>query len=353
MIRVVPELWARLRAASVSSQEPTPYQLERRWQLFLGLIAFTTLLPYAIMPLAVYFGRDVNSLLLASALINFLGGNAHVAVTAFFYSDPVMREYFSKHKMRYVFVPIALILGTGLAYLFTPAPFNRYILLYYFMWQTYHYQRQNFGILSFFAAATDRTPVSKLERLSLELAAAAGMLALVRIYGLSQQTVLAPFTDLIFQAASIVYMLVPVAIAAAIFTKPSIARNPLRISGLILFSAFYVPSFIFSDPSAATLGYALGHGLQYHVFMYFVGMSRPRPVQALTTIGVSGIVGGFALTFMASAMGQGGAVSRLLFGLAIGTVMSHFVVDAGVWRLRYQFQRQYVRRAFPFIFERR
>jgi hypothetical protein len=39
--------------------------------------------------------------------------------------------------------------------------------------------------LSFFAAATDRVRVSKLERLSLELAAIAGMLALVKIYGLS------------------------------------------------------------------------------------------------------------------------------------------------------------------------
>ena len=87
--------------------------------------------------------------------------------------------------------------------------------------------------------------------------------------------------------------------------------------------------------------------------MYFVGISRPRPVVALTTIAVAGISGGFALTSMVVAMGHGGLLNRLLFGLAIGVVMSHFVIDAGVWKLRYQFQRQYVRRAFPFVFERK
>lgn len=352
MLRVVPELWGRLRTVSAIPQEQTSGQLERRWRLFLGLIALTTLLPYAVMPMAVYFGRDVNSLLLASTLLNFLGGNAHVAATTFFYSDPTMREHFREHKMRYVYAPTALILGTGVAYMLVPEPYNRYILLYFFMWQTYHYQRQNYGILSFFAAATDRIPVSKPERLALELAAIAGMLALIRIYSLSQQTILEPVVDQIFQAASFIYMLVPVVVVIAIFSNKRLTRNPLRITGLILFSAFYLPSFIFSDPSAATLGYALGHGLQYLVFMFFVGISRPRPILALTTVGAVGIAGGLVLTSMADGMGHGNMISRLLFGLAIGVVMSHFVIDAGVWKLRYQFQRQYVRRAFPFVFNR-
>jgi hypothetical protein len=350
---VVAELWDRLRIADADPKQYTSDQLKRRWRLFLGLITFTTLLPYAVMPAAVYFGRDVNSLLLASALINFLGGNAHVAATAFFYSDPTMREHFREHKTRYVYAPAALIIGTGVAYALVPEPFNRYILLYYFLWQTYHYQRQNYGVLCFLAVATDRVPVSKLERLALELAAVAGMLALVRIYRLSEQTILQPVVDLIFRSASVIYMLVPVVVVIAIATEPHLVRNPLRIAGLILFSAFYVPSFIFSDPSAATLGYALGHGLQYLVFMFFVGISRPRPVVALTTITVAGLSGGFALTSMVVAMGHGSMLNRLLFGLAIGVVMSHFVIDAGVWKLRHQFQRRYVRAAFPFVFERK
>ncbi len=352
MLRVVPELPDRLRTASVVPAERTSRQLEHRWRLFLGLLAFTTLLPYAVMPLAVYFGGDVSSLLLASTLLNFLGGNAHVAATTFFYSDPAMRAHFREHKTRYVYAPTALIVGTGAAYMLVPEPYNRYILLYFFMWQTYHYQKQNYGILSFFAAATDRVPVSKLERLALELAAVAGMLALIRIYSLSQQTVLEPVVDLIFRTASVVYLVVPVVVVLALATERHLLRNPVRITGLIMFSAFYVPSFIFRDPSAATLGYALGHGLQYLVFMFFVGISRPRPVVALTTVGAAGLTGGLLLTSMAASMGHGTGLSRLLFGLAIGIVMSHFVIDAGVWKLRYPFQRQYVRRAFPFVFNR-
>ena len=73
---------------------------------------------------------------------------------------------------------------------------------------------------------------------------------------------------------------------------------------------------------------------------------------ALTTVGAAGVTGGLLLTSMAASMGHGNGVSRLLFGLAIGVVMSHFVIDAGVWKLRYPFQRNYVRRAFPFVFNR-
>jgi hypothetical protein len=121
---------------------------------------------------------------------------------------------------------------------------------------------------------------------------------------------------------------------------------------LALFSAFYLPSFIFSDPASATLGYALGHGLQYLVFMYFVGASRPHPITALVTLLIVGIGGGFLLTDMTKAGDLSGVGYRLIFGMAVGTVMSHFVIDAGVWKLRDAFQRKYVQRAMPFIFHR-
>lgn len=41
-----------------------------------------------------------------------------------------------------------------------------------------------------------------------------------------------------------------------------------------------------------------------------------------------------------------------LYGLLVGLVMTHFVIDAGVWRLREPFQRAYMRRKFAFVFDR-
>lgn len=200
--------------------------------------------------------------------------------------------------------------------------------------------------------ATDRVAVSRAERLSLELAAWAGMLALIRIYSLSDQTILAPYADRIFQIAGILYLLVPVALCCALFTQPSLRKNPLRLCVLLLASALYLPSFIFSDPAAATLGYALGHGLQYLVFMYFVEASRPRPRAAILGGVMLAGIGGLILTYTTKHMGQPGMLSQLLFGMGIGAVMTHFVIDAGVWKLRHKFQRQYMRHAFSFIFDR-
>jgi hypothetical protein len=325
---------------------------ERRWRLFFLLIVVTTLLPFAAMPAAVFFGAKVESLLMASVLINFLGGHAHVASTAFFYTDPVMRQHFRENRVRYVWIPIGLVLGTGLFYVTAPPALAKGFLLFYFMWQTHHYQRQNFGILSFLAASTDRQPVRWIERLCLELAVVCGMLALVKVYGLSTGTALEPFTDWIYRTAGVCYLFVPVLILIAVATTPALRQNLMRLLALTLFAAFYVPSFMFSDPAAATLGYALAHGLQYLVFMSFVGVSRPRPLVGLITVSVFAIGGGLLLTVMSGALSDS-ALGKLLFGMALGGVMSHFVIDAGVWKLRQPFQRQYMRRAFAFVFERK
>ena len=55
--------------------------------------------------------------------------------------------------------------------------------------------------------------------------------------------------------------------------------------------------------------------------------------------------GALALNYAADA---GGALK----GLFIGGVMAHFLVDAGIWRLRETFQRRYMRGKFYFVFER-
>ena len=41
-----------------------------------------------------------------------------------------------------------------------------------------------------------------------------------------------------------------------------------------------------------------------------------------------------------------------LYGAFLGTVMTHFVLDAGLWRLREPFQRKYMRQKFYFVFDR-
>jgi hypothetical protein len=86
--------------------------------------------------------------------------------------------------------------------------------------------------------------------------------------------------------------------------------------------------------------------------MYFVGASRNRGVLGVASVSMVGILGGLALTLMLKDLGEGSLATRVFFGMALGTVMSHFVIDAGVWKLRYPFQRGYMKEAFAFVFNR-
>jgi hypothetical protein len=52
---------------------------------------------------------------------------------------------------------------------------------------------------------------------------------------------------------------------------------------------------------------------------------------------------------MTSHLHSGGPAERWIFGAYLGTVMAHFVVDAGLWRLRDPFPRAFLARRVPYL----
>jgi hypothetical protein len=60
------------------------------------------------------------------------------------------------------------------------------------------------------------------------------------------------------------------------------------------------------------------------------------------------LIGGAVLA-AASHVHGGGPAERLVFGAYLGTVMAHFVVDAGLWRLRDPFPRAFLTRRVPYL----
>jgi hypothetical protein len=52
-------------------------------------------------------------------------------------------------------------------------------------------------------------------------------------------------------------------------------------------------------------------------------------------------------------MHGGGLPERAVFGAYLGAVMAHFVVDAGLWRLRDEFPRSFLRSAVPYLLDPR
>jgi hypothetical protein len=225
------------------------------------------------------------------------------------------------------------------------------LVIGYFAWQTYHYQKQNYGIFSFIAAGTDRIRPTLLERAILQLSVFLGILGLLKTYNLAKNTALLRFSDSIYETAAYAFWIIPVLLLAAAAFSPALRRNPLRMIFLALGGFFYLPIFLFTNPVAAVSGYAAGHGLQYLVFMYFVGASKPDRDLRIIILAAVALVAGTVLALMSDTT-LWGQPAKIVFGCYLGLVMSHFVIDAGIWKLREAFPRRYMSNAFNFVFLR-
>jgi hypothetical protein len=128
-------------------------------------------------------------------------------------------------------------------------------------------------------------------------------------------------------------------------------RNPFRILFLVLSVLFYLPVFLFQNPIAAVGSYAFAHGLQYLVMMAFVscggreGMSRWTMPVVVTAVA---LLGGWLLASMQVAH-HWGSWAKFVFGAYLGLVMTHFVIDAGIWRLSDPKNRDYMSKRFAFL----
>ena len=167
---------------AVTAQPAPPTEMapdyEKSRTLFLSLLFLATVAPLVLMPLLARISPASTSIQSVTNLMIFLGANGHVATTFFFYTDRPLKSYMREHRGRYLVAPLALVLVTGLLYHSLGVAYTSYILLYYFSWQTYHYMRQNYGILAFVSAATDTVRLHWLEKVILNLGVIAGILVL-------------------------------------------------------------------------------------------------------------------------------------------------------------------------------
>jgi hypothetical protein len=115
---------------------------------------------------------------------------------------------------------------------------------------------------------------------------------------------------------------------------------------------FSLPIFVFASPYAAVGGMTIAHGSQYLLLVGLVaasgtsrGAKRVLPMGVLCNVA---LVGG-ALLSSTSHLHGSPAAFRLLFGVYLGAVMAHFVVDAGLWRMRDPFPRQFLARHLPYL----
>jgi hypothetical protein len=290
----------------------------------------------------------------ALAYLLFVGSSAHVAATGWFYTVPPVRGQVGRHRGRYLWVPLALITGASVAAALLPPAVLNGLLLPYFGWQFFHYQKQNLGLAALAASAYRVAGLRRAERrvlLAAGLAGIAGLAARPRLLQLPVRPGLAaawPLAAALF-AAAVVAGLVLLA------RRPAGQRPPGFCAAYISALAFSLPVFLFGSPYAAVAGMTIAHGLQYVLLVGLVAGGQPGAgrgrAAALTSLAVLGNVAlaGGAVLAAASGLQEARPAVRLLYGAFLGAVMAHFVVDAGLWRLREPFARSFLAERVPYL----
>jgi hypothetical protein len=277
-----------------------------------------------------------------------LGSSVHVAATGWLYTLPDVRAHVTARPLRYVWIPAGLVVtGAVTAAAVSPAAMA-WLLLAYFAWQFFHFQKQNLGLAALAASVHRVRPLNRAERRALMGAGGAGILGLLAHPGLLQLRV-RPAAGELFIVAGLLFA------AGAGFGVVALVRRPAadRPAGFcvmyLMALLFSLPIFVFRSPYAAVGGMTIGHGFQYLLLVGLVAAGNRRGTSRwLRLAGFANValVGGALLSGASHLHGFPPAI-RLVFGAYLGVVTAHFVIDAGFWRMRDPFPRAFLARHVP------
>jgi hypothetical protein len=337
---------------------------QRLKRFFLVSLLIATWLPIVFFVFVFPSRGEVSGLAGIKTVFLFLG-TAHVPATLFFYLDRSFSEIIKKHPRRYIYVPIFLIVITGLLFAFTNTITQAFILLAYWAWQAFHYGRQNIGIYAFASIAETGMGPRKEEKLAIEFGTILAILGTFKILG----TAVAPdylygAFDLFYQVGWVAFFAVPV-FSLVVYIK--FFKHTTFLKTCLFFTSvfFFLPVFISTDNDVGFLSYAMAHGLQYIIFMTVISvaatgdLTQSYSYKSLAQLAGLLLIVGFAFWRVADLrdieiVKNGWAYARVadfLFGAVLGATMAHFVIDADAWRLSIESRREYIKKKFSFVFD--
>jgi hypothetical protein len=247
-------------------------------------------------------------------------------------------------------VPIALVLAAAAAAALLRPSVVSWLLLPFFGWQFLHFQKQNLGVAALAASSGGTPALRTAERRALVASGGAGVCALLAHPALLQLHV-NPRLGLLFPLSAVAFGLA-VLTGLALLARRRPADRPAGFCVAYLVALlFCLPVFVFASPYAAVGGMTIAHGLQYLLLVVLVAAGDPRSTSrmfrlaALCNIAVAGGAVLEATSHLHGAVPAG----RLLFGAYLGAVMAHFVIDAGLRRLRDPFPRAFLAARVPYL----
>ncbi len=286
-------------------------------------------------------------------------GTAHVPATLSLYLQPEFPRILAGNRLRYVIVPLLLIGGTGTAFGLMDEATRFAVLVGYWVWQAVHYGRQNVGVYAFTAIAQTGKPPSRIEKLAVEMGTVGGGLGTPKIFGAALVfPTLEPVVTLSYRVGAVA-VLGGILLASGVCLVRRTEFTPVKAVFLIGLSAFFVPLFLSTNPYINFFSYAIAHGLQYIVFLTVAAVPTdegthppllPRILPLVVLLTVGGVLFRSRELGVLEFLSAGGAKwIEVLTGGILGATMAHFVIDAGVWRLRQAPQREFLSRRFGFI----
>jgi hypothetical protein len=334
---------------------------------FSTLLVFTTLAPPAFM-IAAYTLWPSPPVVIQPGLlaVAFLGG-AHVFITFWFYLDgKAHKQVFAVRKAYYYALPIVIMAATSLTYAMLSTPNRMYAYAAFMLSAQWHHSRQNIGVYSFLSQSWKLGPVSQIERNIISLSWLGGVCAGLRWY---QFPINRPDILTAIYWVGVACYVVVFAAAGYFALRAYREHRSLLKTGLFLgLCAFFLPALLFTNVAAAT-SFGAAHSIQYYLFLWYVLYREPSSVASrlrlptsrlgwITSIGLAGawpfaVLLGLSYVYMsaASAIGNGfnNTVDAALFGIIMGWVITHYVVDAGIWKMGNKRVREYHSEQFAFL----
>ena len=332
-------------------------------RLFLLSLALVTCLPLIGLPLASELsllgalGGDFWS---AVVVVGLLTGPVHVACTAFFYFDPAFRPVLRESPARCLWSPALwplAITTCGVVGAMLVGPWA-FLLLFAFhnTWLFYHYQRQNFGLVSFISKHFGTGRLPPRVNTALNLAALGGILCLfAALFGAPPLGGdVAPQMDttglvgsdarmLLRGEGTALYVLSVLLVVGLLVLDKRLRSSGWVVGALLLSVGFFLPAVLFTALPATFMPLAIAHGAQYLLMMGIVSGRSSRSWLGVGLLFGVCVGAGVALDALST-----GAWPLALIGF--GLVQVHFLVDAKVWRLREPRQREIMSERFDFFF---
>ena len=296
------------------------------------------------------------------AWLLFIGSSVHVAATATLFAFSEVRGYARQRPRRFIAFPLGCLVVSIAAEATLPREVSGRLLLVFFGWQFWHYQKQNLGLAALAASATGAPRLGGLERAGIRCAGLAGVMALVAHPVVLQLVPLRPPGELagaMFTASrGLLAIAFGVTLVACLHRRLRSSAGGLESTAVLLLAvSFPAPLTLTQSPYLALGGLTLAHGLQY---LLLVGLVVVGPTTNTGRLAAAGRLGGaHGVLLLAGVLALAGALAAAshlhtgpgltgaVFGAYVGIVVGHFLLDAGLWRLRDPFPRWWLSQRLP------